>query len=173
MDYRSDPIPLQSLGPTPLDTPALLNGSSTTGASPLFHHDASVDQNISSQERNSTRGDLVVTDTSSEHDVESTSGDFIPALPPVDKGTAAWSFLVAATIMEMLIWGLPFAVGILHEYWLSTLFRGEGESTITLAATLQTGLLYMSTAAFTPYVKYHVFCVHPLGGMAQLWLELI
>ena len=83
-----------------------------------------------------------------EHDVESPLA--FSALPSVDSGKQAWLFLVAATGIEALVWGLPFSIGILHEYWTSTLFEGRGESTITLAATLQTGVLYMSAGAFGP-----------------------
>lgn len=72
------------------------------------------------------------------------------ALPPVDGGRRAWTFLAAATFIEILIWGLPSSVGILHVYWNNTLFVGYGASTLTLAATLQTGLLYMSCAFFGP-----------------------
>ncbi|KGB76177.1 monocarboxylic acid transporter [Cryptococcus deuterogattii 99/473] len=72
------------------------------------------------------------------------------ALPPVDGGRQAWMFLAGATFLEILIWGLPFSVGILHVYWTNTLFVGYGASTLTLTATLQTGLLYMSCAFFGP-----------------------
>jgi hypothetical protein len=85
-----------------------------------------------------------------ESDLESPI-NYIEALPPVDGGCQAWSYLVAATILETLIWGIPYTVGIFHEYWTSTLFKGQGgEGVITLASTLQTGLMYMSTAAFGP-----------------------
>ncbi|WVQ83811.1 hypothetical protein IAT38_005955 [Cryptococcus sp. DSM 104549] len=71
-------------------------------------------------------------------------------LPPVDRGHRAWLFLVAATTIEILVWGLPFSIGILHVYWTNTLFEGRGASTITLAATLQTGLMYMGCVFFGP-----------------------
>ena len=33
---------------------------------------------------------------------------------------------------------MPFSVGILHNYWTSTLFKGENaETVLSLAATLQ------------------------------------
>lgn len=70
------------------------------------------------------------------------------ALAPPDYGYGAWSFLIAGTVVEMLVWGLPWSVGVLHEYWAREMFPGE-ESTLTLAATLQTGLMYM-TAAIGP-----------------------
>nr|XP_031863730.1 uncharacterized protein CI109_000982 [Kwoniella shandongensis]KAA5530802.1 hypothetical protein CI109_000982 [Kwoniella shandongensis] len=74
----------------------------------------------------------------------------VDILPPVDGGRRAWLFLIAATAIEILVWGLPFSIGILHNYWTNTLFKGQGESTITLAATLQTGFLYMSAGLFGP-----------------------
>jgi hypothetical protein len=61
----------------------------------------------------------------------------------------AWRFLAAATFMETTVWGLPFTVGVLHAYWSAHLFP-DAESTLTLAATLQTGLMYMSTAFLGP-----------------------
>ncbi|OCF43798.1 monocarboxylic acid transporter [Kwoniella heveanensis CBS 569] len=68
------------------------------------------------------------------------------ALPPVDGGKKAWLFLLAATSMEILVWGLPFSIGVLHVYWTNEVFHGEGAGTVTLAATLQTGLLYIFCA---------------------------
>ncbi|WRT63482.1 uncharacterized protein IL334_000387 [Kwoniella shivajii] len=83
---------------------------------------------------------------------QSTDGLHTPidVLPPVDGGRRAWLFLLGATYMEIIIWGLPFSIGVLHVYWTNTLFQGQGASTITLAATLQTGLLYMACAFFGP-----------------------
>lgn len=72
------------------------------------------------------------------------------SLPPVDRGRAAWSFLIAGTIIEALVWGLPWSVGILHNYWAHEMFPGA-ESTLTLAATLQTGLMYMTAALIGPF----------------------
>jgi len=152
----SEPIPLQSLGPTPLQTPLSLSMSRNSLGS-VFDHPGGTTFTGHSQttrvqnkrEENELSPRVTRTDVPTVTQ-ETPLPDYIPALPPVDSGRQAWLFLVAATTMEMLIWGLPFAVGVLHEYWLSTLFKGQGEGTITLAATLQTGLLYMSTAAFGP-----------------------
>ena len=140
----SEPIPLQSLGPTPLSTPGLTLSPSRGSGAPVFSDTEDI-ADLSRHSHESTRRDVESPTRSQDEPRE-----HIPALPPVDGGRQAWSFLAAATVMEMLIWGLPFAVGTLHEYWLSTLFKGQGEGTITLAATLQTGLLYGSTAAFGP-----------------------
>lgn len=38
----------------------------------------------------------------------------ISALPPVDGGKDAWLFLVAAFMIETLVWGLPFSVVRAH-----------------------------------------------------------
>lgn len=85
----------------------------------------------------------------SEEDVGSVPADEIAALPPVDGGRRAWTFLAAATFIETTVWGLPYTVGVFHQYWQTRMFPGE-ESTLTLAATLQTALMYMSTAALGP-----------------------
>jgi hypothetical protein len=103
--------------------------------------------------------------------------NYISALPPVDGGRQAWSFLVAATILETLIWGIPYTIGIFHEYWTSTMFKGEGESTITLAATLQTGLMYMSVAFFQPSVRMSlpscaVLMLRVIGGFPRRMKEI-
>ncbi|WVQ83760.1 hypothetical protein IAT38_005904 [Cryptococcus sp. DSM 104549] len=72
------------------------------------------------------------------------------ALARVDGGLQAWLFLVSATFMTVLVWGMPFSIGILHLYWTNTLFDGTGEATVTLTATLHSGLLYFSSAIFGP-----------------------
>jgi hypothetical protein len=43
-------------------------------------------------------------------DAEAPTDRAIDALPPVDKGRDAWLFLVAAFIIETMVWGLPFSV---------------------------------------------------------------
>lgn len=70
-------------------------------------------------------------------------------LPPIDGGRQAWTFLLASTIIETTVWGLPYTIGVLHEFWSSQMFPDD-ESTLTLAATLQTGLMFMSTAVLGP-----------------------
>lgn len=74
---------------------------------------------------------------------------FISNLPPADGGRKAWLFLAGATVIEALVWGIPFSIGVLHVYWANVLFKGH-ESTVTLAATLQTGLSYISAGVFGP-----------------------
>jgi len=138
----SKPIPLQSLGPTPLQTPAVSLDLSTADLTGVRPSSRGLARTPSSR---STRADSSPED--GNMDAEGPT-QFISALPPVDGGREAWSFLAAATILETLVWGVPYTVGIFHEYWTSTTFKGEGEGVVTLAATLQTGLMYMSTAVF-------------------------
>lgn len=67
------------------------------------------------------------------------SADSVSALPPVDGGRQAWLFLAGATVIEILVWGLPFSVGVLREYWSRELFPTEvyhADTMLTLAATL-------------------------------------
>lgn len=73
----------------------------------------------------------------------------VAALPPVDGGKDAWLFLLSATLVETTVWGLPYTVGVLHAYWSTKMFPHD-EATLTLAATLQTGLMYMSAAFLGP-----------------------
>jgi len=85
-----------------------------------------------------------------EPDIDLTAPENASSLPQADTGKAAWLFLIGATAIEVLIWGIPFSIGVLHAYWTDELFPGRGTSTITLASTLQTGLLYMVAALSGP-----------------------
>jgi hypothetical protein len=85
-----------------------------------------------------------------ELEVDLTAPENATSLPPADGGKAAWLFLIGATAIEVLIWGIPFSIGVLHAYWTDELFPGRGTGTITLAATLQTGLSYMVAALSGP-----------------------
>lgn len=71
-------------------------------------------------------------------DADSPTSLSVNALAPVDGGVAAWTFLVGATLVEFLAWGLPFSVGVLHSSWTTTLFPPEtpGAELLSLAAML-------------------------------------
>ncbi|GAA5947840.1 hypothetical protein JCM3765_001106 [Sporobolomyces pararoseus] len=65
------------------------------------------------------------------------------ALPPVDRGRAAWQFVIAATVLETFIWGF----GICFSVFLVHLENTEPWSNSSLAAlssigTIQLGLMY-------------------------------
>jgi hypothetical protein len=108
------------------------------------------------------------------------------ALPPVDGGRSAWLFLAGATVIEILVWGLPFSVGVLHSYWVRELFPGTGgENLLATAATLQvspslpgprSALMDPSSRTDWPHVLRvsHLWTpVHPLcaskEAAADLW----
>lgn len=141
-------IPLESMDrPTNLGQQTPANKSSDMVDSMSYPPSLYAGGNRSSRSINTT----IPEGASVGGDLESPSTSFIPALPPVDGGKQAWLFLAAATTIEALVWGLPFSIGILHEYWTSELFKGQGhEGQITLAATLQTGMLYISAGLFGP-----------------------
>jgi len=73
----------------------------------------------------------------------------VTPLASADSGSAAWLFLLGATLIETTVWGLLNAVGILQHYWTTERFRGH-EATVTLAAALMNGLCFMSTGVFGP-----------------------
>ena len=106
----------------------------------------------------SSRRSVASTSPSNDRDVDANVDLSAPenasSLPRPDGGKAAWLFLIGATSIEVLIWGIPFSIGVLHAYWTEDLFKGRGASTITLASTLQTGLLYMVAALSGPYVPH-------------------
>ncbi|ORY74553.1 putative monocarboxylic acid transporter [Leucosporidium creatinivorum] len=105
-------------------------------------------------------------------DRESSPDNAVSALPPVDRGKGAWAFLAAATMCEVCVWGPPFSVGILHQYWTTTLFPEgtPGRELLTLAATLQTGLLYLGAAFWGalfrrfPHYRVHLQAFGIAGG---------
>jgi hypothetical protein len=82
--------------------------------------------------------------------------DVFAHLPPVDRGRHAWTFMVAATVMETITWGLPYSVGVLHAYWVHERFPGSS-STITLAATLMNGLLLVAAGLFAPLLAFFAY----------------
>lgn len=96
--------------------------------------------------RSSTRPSITQPEINDELDIETprTETNLVfesshpsQSLAPTDRGRQAWSFLVAATLIETIVWGLPFSVGVLHEYWINEKFAGQGqEGTLTTAATL-------------------------------------
>ncbi|KAF2623981.1 putative MFS monocarboxylate transporter [Macroventuria anomochaeta] len=66
------------------------------------------------------------------------------SLPPVDRGKDAWLFLLSAFILEILVWGFPFAYGIFQEYYTSHP-PFEGEHNIAIIGTCAMGLMYLSS----------------------------
>lgn len=75
---------------------------------------------------------------------------FAQSLLPVDGGLHAWLFLAGATVIEVLVYGFSFSIGVLHLHWSQTLFGPHHLSTITLASTLQAGMLYLTLGIVGP-----------------------
>ncbi|KAL1408130.1 hypothetical protein Q8F55_004933 [Vanrija albida] len=98
-------------------------------------------------------------------------------LPPVDGGREAWAFLAAGTLVEVMVWGLPFSMGVLLEYWSNTLFhdRPGAEKTLALAATLPTAVLYFLGAPLGPLFTALPWYEKPmmLGGLVVATAGLI
>ncbi len=55
-------------------------------------------------------------------------GRLIASLPPVDGGRAAWTYLISATLLECMVWGLPLAYGTFLTHYYEVF--PEGESTL-------------------------------------------
>lgn len=70
-------------------------------------------------------------------------------LPPPDRGRAAWTILAAVTVIELIVWGLPYSIGILHKYWVHDMFPNS-ESTVTLASMLHNGMLLVGVGLCGP-----------------------
>ncbi|PSN68117.1 MFS general substrate transporter [Corynespora cassiicola Philippines] len=65
------------------------------------------------------------------------------SLPPVDGGKDAWLFLSAAFLLEVLVWGFPYAYGIFQDYY-STNAPFAGSRNIAIIGTCAMGLMYLS-----------------------------
>ncbi|ODN91370.1 hypothetical protein L198_05882 [Cryptococcus wingfieldii CBS 7118] len=145
---QSHPEPAHSIIMTPMSEYSEYDFSESVPATPVAWTPATEysehDLFATAQSRNSRHAAIV--NRIDERGPEDAEPSY--ALPPVDEGWRAWLFLFAATVIVLLVWGLPFSVGILALYWNDTLFKNQGGlATLTLASTLQTGLLYICTAA--------------------------
>ncbi|KAJ7133611.1 major facilitator superfamily domain-containing protein [Mycena epipterygia] len=72
------------------------------------------------------------------------------ALPPVDSGFGAWSFLAAAFFVEIIVWGFPNAYGVFLDAYLQDpryASQKNAASLLPLIGTLSTGVLYCSAGA--------------------------
>ncbi|KAF9695081.1 hypothetical protein EKO04_006839 [Ascochyta lentis] len=90
--------------------------------------------------------------------------EFEFSLPPVDGGKQAWLFLVSAFVLELLVWGFPFAYGIFqHHYSSHPPFAGSRN--IALIGTCAMGLMYLSAPlvfgllAWYPWVRRYCIMV--------------
>ncbi|KAK7022118.1 major facilitator superfamily domain-containing protein [Favolaschia claudopus] len=75
------------------------------------------------------------------------------ALPPVDEGLGAWSFLAAAFVVEAIVWGFPNSYGVfLDAYLQNPRYASQKSSTslLPLIGTLSSGIIYCSGFFITP-----------------------
>src|ERR1700761_4277573 len=65
------------------------------------------------------------------------------SLPPADRGIQAWLFLLAAFMLEALVWGFAWTFGVFQDYYSDhDLFR-EDSSSLAIVGTAQSGIMYI------------------------------
>ncbi|KAJ5151330.1 uncharacterized protein N7482_010582 [Penicillium canariense] len=78
--------------------------------------------------------------SSEGYDLEISPGE--DELPPIDGGIQAWLFLLAAAILEALVWGYAFSFGIFQDYYSAHApFQGSGN--IAVIGTCAMGIAYL------------------------------
>ncbi|RYN94916.1 hypothetical protein AA0120_g3558 [Alternaria tenuissima] len=76
------------------------------------------------------------------------------SLPPVDGGMAAWLFLFSAFVLEILVWGFPFAFGIFQEYYTSNP-PFAGSRNIPIVGTCAMGLMYLLSPLISGFFAWY------------------
>ncbi|KAH8824896.1 major facilitator superfamily domain-containing protein [Flagelloscypha sp. PMI_526] len=74
------------------------------------------------------------------------SNDFANQLPPVDDGRRAWAYLIAACVIEAIVWGFPFVYGVFLEAYLRDpvyLVQPNARTLLPLVGPLSSGLMYV------------------------------
>lgn len=70
----------------------------------------------------------------------------IANLKPADRGPAAWRILIAAVILESLLWGFPLSFGVFQNYY-AGLPQFEDNPNIAVVGTVATGIAYLGAPA--------------------------
>ncbi|KAG9311579.1 MFS general substrate transporter [Chiua virens] len=99
-------------------------------------------------------------------------------LPAQDRGIAAWSFLLAAAVVEGVTWSIPFSFGIIIEDYLQVpeiASQRNAAKLIPLVGQLASGIIYCSAPAVYPYMNRYRTHVRPLMwfGMTLCWTSLL
>lgn len=63
-------------------------------------------------------------------------------LKPADGGPAAWRILIAAVILESLLWGFPLSFGVFQNYY-AGLPQFKNNPNIAVVGTVATGICYL------------------------------
>ncbi|KAJ3986211.1 MFS general substrate transporter [Lentinula detonsa] len=104
----------------------------------------------------------------------------VASLHPADAGFHAWAYLGSAWVLDCFLWGLPFSYGVFLKYYSvsSPVFNHDSLTLLTLAGTLSTGILYMSSILLLPVLNRYphrktsvmfvgyVLCIGGLVGAA-------
>ncbi|KAF8601581.1 MFS general substrate transporter [Ceratobasidium sp. AG-I] len=78
--------------------------------------------------------------------IVSPEGLALPTLPPVDRGVQAWTFVAAACVLEMLVWGFGFTYGVFQEYFIhQRTFGDASEAAIGVVGTVALAIEYLET----------------------------
>ncbi|KAK7048707.1 major facilitator superfamily domain-containing protein [Favolaschia claudopus] len=75
------------------------------------------------------------------------------ALPPIDRGFQAWTFLAAAFVVEGIAWGFLNAYGVFLDAYLQNpryASQKNSNSVLPLIGTLSSGILYCSGSVINP-----------------------
>ncbi|KAL1671781.1 major facilitator superfamily domain-containing protein [Schizophyllum commune] len=77
------------------------------------------------------------------------------SLPPADRGLQAWFFLLAAFVVEAILWSFPFAYGVFLESYLSDptyTLQKNATSLLPLIGTVSSGIMYCAGAIVYPVI---------------------
>ncbi|KAA1476050.1 MFS general substrate transporter [Dentipellis sp. KUC8613] len=152
--------------------PSYNESGPSTAANSIAHFHLSKIQD-QTQDSGKTVETITATDTAA---AELTHFDEDPShneleLAPVDTGFAAWSFLVAAFIVEALVWSFPFAYGIfLTAYLAEPNFANQpnAETLLPLVGTLSSGVIYL-----TGPVIYPLLARYPQHRRVCAWIGAV
>ncbi|WWC69329.1 uncharacterized protein I206_103267 [Kwoniella pini CBS 10737] len=87
------------------------------------------------------------------------------ALPPVDGGWGAWSYLAAATALEMLIWGFANSYGVFLDHY-DTIYPKS--SVLPIIGTVAMGSMYTLLCPATLWLTSH-----PRQRIPAMWIGLV
>ncbi|KAJ7495833.1 major facilitator superfamily domain-containing protein [Mycena galericulata] len=93
------------------------------------------------------------------------------ALPPIDGGFGAWSFLAAAFFVEGIVWGFPNAYGVfLDAYLQDPRYNSQKSATslLPLIGTLSSGIIYCSGPVVNP-----IAARYPHLRRKSMWLGAV
>ncbi|KAF5340127.1 hypothetical protein D9758_013148 [Tetrapyrgos nigripes] len=75
------------------------------------------------------------------------------SLPPMDRGFGAWSYLVAAFLVETIVWGFPLTFGVfLEEYLSDPVYASQpnAQFLLPLIGPISMGIIYCSSPILNP-----------------------